>query len=114
MSSGDTHAADLHRPGRLQVRPGPADLPAAIDRLARSAHLQLVGLHCHIGSQLLDLAPFRRAVEALSALGEFPVYNLGGGLGAGYLTGHEPPAVEDYLGTLLDAAHGLLGPASGC
>ena len=38
----------------------------------------------HIGSQSLELAPYRAAVEALAPLGDFPVYNLGGGLGVAY------------------------------
>ena len=32
-------------------------------------------------------APFGQAVEALAALGEFAVYDLGGGLGARYTYG---------------------------
>jgi diaminopimelate decarboxylase len=107
--SGDTHAAISTGQANSKFGLSPPDLSAAVDRLTRSEFLQMMGLHCHIGSQLLDLTPFRRAVEALSRLGEYPVYNLGGGLGAGYLSGHEPPSVEDYLGTLLDGAHSLLG-----
>ena len=39
----------------------------------------------HIGSQLLALEPFRREVAASSrTLGEFPVCDLGGGLGVAY------------------------------
>ena len=44
----------------------------------------LVGLHFHIGSQLFELEPFREAVRAIATLGDFPVYNLGGGLGVAY------------------------------
>ena len=42
------------------------------------------GLHMHIGSQIRDLAPFRRAVEAVAPLGDFPEIDLGGGLGVAY------------------------------
>jgi diaminopimelate decarboxylase len=38
----------------------------------------------HIGSQILDTEPYTRAVEAVAALGDFDVYNLGGGLGVRY------------------------------
>ncbi len=41
------------------------------------------GLHVHIGSQILDAEPFAASVPALAALGEYEVYDLGGGLGAG-------------------------------
>ncbi|MHB8333512.1 MAG: diaminopimelate decarboxylase family protein, partial [Acidimicrobiales bacterium] len=40
-----------------------------IDRLRGSARLRLDGLHVHIGSQILDVAPFARAVEAVATLG---------------------------------------------
>jgi diaminopimelate decarboxylase len=78
--------------------------------LSGSASLELVGLHCHIGSQLFDLEPFRAAVRAISELGEFPVYNIGGGLGVAYTAAQHPPAVEEYVAAVVDAAHEWLGP----
>jgi diaminopimelate decarboxylase len=107
--SGDTHAAISTGQADSKFGFGSADARAAIDAVASSPHLRLVGLHCHIGSQLLHLDPFRRAVAALAALGDYPVYNLGGGLGVAYQRNQEPPAVEDYLATLVDTAHDLLG-----
>ena len=62
------------------------------------------GLHVHIGSQILDVEPFADSVAPLAALGEFPVYDLGGGLGARYTYADEPPAVGDYLDALVGAA----------
>jgi diaminopimelate decarboxylase len=88
---------------------GMGEAPAAIERAAGSAHLRLVGLHCHIGSQLLELAPFRRAVAAIATLGDFDVYNLGGGLGVAYLDAQEPPSIADYVSTLADAVASELG-----
>jgi len=81
----------------------------AIARLEASAQLGLVGLHFHIGSQLLELGPFRAAIEAISALGEFPVYNIGGGLGVAYTADQRPPGVGEYVAAVLDAAHRWLG-----
>ena len=81
----------------------------AIDRLAGAAHLSLVGLHFHIGSQLLELEPFRAAVRAIAALGDFPVYNVGGGLGVAYTTAQRPPSISDYVDTLVSAVHELIG-----
>ena len=71
----------------------PADARAAIERLRSSDRLRLDGLHVHIGSQILDAAPFGRAVAALAACGEFAVYDLGGGLGARYTYDDRPPSV---------------------
>ncbi len=81
----------------------------AIARLQSAGQLTLVGLHFHIGSQLFELEPFREAVRAIAALGDFPVYNLGGGLGVAYTASQDPPAVVDYVDTLVGAVHELLG-----
>ena len=82
-----------------------------VARLRGSERLRLDGLHVHIGSQILDVEPFARAVEAVAALGEFEVYDLGGGLGARYTYDDHPPSIESYLDTITDAARRFL-PAS--
>src|SRR5215210_6213509 len=46
----------------------------AIERIDR---LDLVGLHAHIGSQIFQLDPFRKLGEVLTALGDYPLLNLG-------------------------------------
>ncbi len=81
----------------------------ARSRLGGGSRLELMGLHCHIGSQLLELDPFVEAIEAISALGRFPVYNLGGGLGAAYSAAQSPPTAEEYIEAVVDAAHRRLG-----
>ena len=83
---------------------------AAITRLRSSDALDLVGLHFHIGSQLFALDPFREAVRAIAGLGEFRVYNLGGGLGAAYTRGQVPPTPEEYVEAIVSALHEEIGP----
>ncbi|HWC87409.1 MAG TPA: diaminopimelate decarboxylase [Solirubrobacteraceae bacterium] len=83
--------------------------PAAIERIEDSSHLELVGLHFHIGSQLFELEPFRSAVRAMAGLGDYPVYNLGGGLGVPYTQEQHPPGVADYVEAIVGAAHEELG-----
>jgi diaminopimelate decarboxylase len=80
----------------------------AIARIRSSDKLHLDGLHLHIGSQILDTEPFARAVEAVSVLGEFPVYDVGGGLGVRYTLKDEAPTVEQYLDTITTAARNYL------
>ena len=97
-----------------------ADAPAAIARIEGIAGLALAGLHAHIGSQLLELQPFEREVAELAKLrsetpppGGFSVYDLGGGLGVAYTDSQpSPPAIEDYVATLVRAAreHGMGAP----
>lgn len=107
---GDTH--DHISTGQADSKFGfaMADAPEAIARIERVAGLRLVGLHAHIGSQLLELDPFRREVAELARLGDYPVWDLGGGLGVQY-TAEEPapPSIESYVETLVTAAraHGM-------
>ncbi len=108
--SGETHAAISTGQADSKFGFGLGEAPAAIDRIAGSPHLNLVGLHCHIGSQLLALEPFIRAITALASLGEFDVYNLGGGLGVAYQEAQEPPSIADYIGTLVTTAQIAFGP----
>ena len=82
-----------------------ADAPAAIARVQSVAGLRLDGLHAHVGSQLLELEPFRREVAELARLGDFPVWNVGGGLGVRYTADQpEPPSIEEYVSTVVRAA----------
>ena len=55
----------------------------------------------HIGSQLFDLEPWRLAVEAIATLGDFPAYDLGGGLAVAYTPDRRPPSVAEYVGTMI-------------
>jgi diaminopimelate decarboxylase len=86
------------------------DAREAIGRVERASHLKLVGLHCHIGSQLLELGPIRAAIGELAALGDFPVYNVGGGLGVAYTASQRAPSVEEYVHAVVEVVHELLGP----
>jgi diaminopimelate decarboxylase len=85
------------------------DARAAIERLRGSDRLELRGLHMHIGSQIFELGSFRQAIEALATLGDFPVYDVGGGLGVAYTAGDEPPAIEAYVAAKATAVREILG-----
>ncbi len=87
-----------------------ADAGEAITRVQGVPGLSLLGVHAHIGSQLLELEPFRREVLELAKLGHgvggFSTYDLGGGLGAQYTESQpSPPSIEDYVSTLVQTAH---------
>ena len=77
------------------------ELPRAIERCGR---LELRGLHAHIGSQIFDMEPYAKLAETLSAMGDFPLLNLGGGLAIAYTSDQEPPSVDEYVETLLEGA----------
>jgi len=105
---GQTHAA--MDTGSAEAKFGVAveDAPALLDRIAASDRCELLGLHVHIGSQLLDLDGFGRAAEALAALGRFGVYDLGGGLGIAYTPDEPAPSVAAYAQATVDALHAHL------
>jgi diaminopimelate decarboxylase len=71
--AGDTHRAISTGQADSKFGLSIDEAREAIARLARGSRLELVGLHCHIGSQLLQLEPFRAAIRAIAALGELPV-----------------------------------------
>jgi diaminopimelate decarboxylase len=76
----------------------------AIER-ARAAGLEVAGLHLHIGSQLLDPAAGLETVDWLKrfAADSFApdVVDLGGGLGIRYVEDERPPAIREFVSTLL-------------
>ena len=82
--------------------------PAVYDRAAASPHLQVIGIDCHIGSQLTQIAPFVDALERVLALaarlaGQGIVIrhlDLGGGLGIRYRD-EEPPLPAEQATALL-------------
>ena len=78
----------------------------AIARVEAVEGLSLQGVHAHIGSQLLGLEPFRSEVAELAKLGDFPVWDLGGGLGVRYTQEQPaPPGIEEYVDAIVKAAH---------
>lgn len=78
--------------------------PAVYARASELASLKVVGVDCHIGSQLTELTPFLDALDRLlqliDTLAETGItiehLDIGGGLGVTYRD-EVPPAVADYL-----------------
>ncbi|HQT43761.1 MAG TPA: diaminopimelate decarboxylase [Halothiobacillus sp.] len=75
---------------------------------ARDPHLRIVGIDCHIGSQLTDVSPFAAAAERVLALLDILILegielhhlDLGGGLGIRYTDEH-PPTAADWVNTVV-------------
>ena len=87
----------------------PVDEALEVYELAASLpHLDVVGMDCHIGSQLTETAPFMDALERLLVLMdrlrergiELDHLDLGGGLGVPYRD-EKPPQPFDYASQLL-------------
>ena len=82
---------------------------AAVARVHGSPVLDFAGLHCHIGSQVFRLDSYARAIEVIGRViaeigtatgATVAELNVGGGLGARYLTDDPEIAVADYAKTL--------------
>jgi diaminopimelate decarboxylase len=88
-------------------------------KAASLPHVEVVGVDCHIGSQLTSIAPF---VDALARVREYldrvllgslkkegahiRYLDLGGGLGISY-DDEMPPHPEEYAKAIVDGLHGL-------
>ena len=66
--------------------------------------IRVRGVHLHLGSQIMELEPFAEAARVLASVGEFEIYNLGGGLGVNYSDDDEAPDLERYLDRIAEAA----------
>ena len=109
--TADTHASVLTGHDGSKFGLAPAQALPLIARIEASPVLRMRGLHLHVGSQIMQTEPFAQAVEAVAAvagLGEFPVYDLGGGLGARYTWADEPESIPAYLDVLVGAARAHL------
>jgi diaminopimelate decarboxylase len=77
-------------------------------RFADASGVEIVGLHAHVGSQITNLDPLRRAAETVVGLARqlrdagtrIDHVDLGGGLGVSY-DGSPVPDVRDYAAALL-------------
>jgi diaminopimelate decarboxylase len=78
--------------------------------------LRVIGIDCHIGSQLTDLAPIKEAVSHAVDLAQqlqrrgFDIrcLDVGGGLGVRYRD-ENPPSIEEYVAAVCSAAAGFKG-----
>jgi diaminopimelate decarboxylase len=81
---------------------------AAYHVVQKLSHLRILGVDCHIGSQLTELAPFADALERVLELVDqlaadgivLQHLDLGGGLGIRYRN-EEPPAPGEYVAAFL-------------
>lgn len=77
------------------------DAQRGVAAIRASGHLELVGLHAHLGSQLFDLSIFAPTAEVLADFaaeigGEVQEVDLGGGLAVASTSAHEPPTAEEF------------------
>lgn len=81
------------------------DLDSTIDYIKSQPSIELLGLHAHIGSQAMDLAPFIDVIDVFASLYSdikqkhglsLSHLDVGGGLGIAYVESDRPIALVDW------------------
>ncbi len=82
---------------------------AAVAACRAADNVNLMGLHCHIGSQIFEIGAYRLAAQLLAAFvkeqgaDDLGIMDMGGGLGIAYTRGDEPPSVEAFADMVMDS-----------
>lgn len=106
----DAHTHNFIRTGQIDSKFGFAlETGEAMDCVklaAKTENINLVGMHCHIGSQIFDIDPFVHAAEVMMKfLSDIKAetgiviteLDLGGGFGIKYLESDKPVGFESYM-----------------
>ncbi len=96
---------------------GGGAMEAVTEALGAAPHLEISGLHCHIGSQLLDTQTHEQAIDIMvgfmkkveGATGWMPgVLDIGGGLGIRYTENQHLPTYDEFAETVVSALKAAL------
>lgn len=114
----DAHTHDFIRTGQIDSKFGidlvSGEAMEAVRLGLDLEHVQLKGLHCHIGSQILEVEPFVHTAEVMlelfgeikNQLGvELGHLNLGGGFGVHYTQRDDAAPYEDYMAAVSARVH---------
>jgi diaminopimelate decarboxylase len=89
---------------------GNGDAMRAVERASSSPSVNLVGLHCHIGSNVFAASSFGKAAEVMATFAQplgLPELVLGGGLGVAYVETEEAPSITQWGHVLRDACDAM-------
>jgi diaminopimelate decarboxylase len=120
----DPHTHRLIRTGQADTKFGfnisDGSALEAVRRTLATPGLRFRGIHCHIGSQLLESETHEQAVAIMVRLMQSIVaetgaaveeLNIGGGLGVRYLASHQPPDYTAFAERITTALKGALDRA---
>lgn len=112
----DAHTHDFIRTGQIDSKFGVALENGEAIQIIKEAleykNLNIVGIHCHIGSQIFDVLPFVEAAQVMiDFMGkvkkefgiEMSVLNLGGGFGIKYVQSDDPIEYDKYIEAVSEA-----------
>ena len=84
----------------------------AVKKVVQYKHLELTGIHAHVGSQIFNLSCYGELVEVMMKFirevrdkldVSITRINIGGGLGIKYIPEEKPPGIEDLSTVVFDA-----------
>lgn len=114
----DAHTHAFIRTGQIDSKFGlaleTAEAMEAVKAALACKNLELTGIHCHIGSQIFDIAPFELAAQVMLGFiaqvkeetgTELHELNLGGGFGIKYAPDHQPAEYDAYMESVSAAVH---------
>ena len=106
----DAHTHSFIQTGQIDSKFGVALENGEAEQIMKTAHqmpnIEVVGVHCHIGSQIFELAPFELAAEKMMNFiadmnDRYGIHihelNLGGGFGIKYVEEDRPVNYDRYI-----------------
>lgn len=118
----DAHTHNFIRTGQIDSKFGFAlengEALAAVKTAQNMENVELVGVHCHIGSQIFELEPFVLAARVmLNFIAQvrdetglvISKLNLGGGFGIKYLDSDNPREYGEFMGAVSEEVHKACG-----
>jgi len=106
----DAHTHDFVQTGQIDSKFGVAlengEAYEIISEASKMSNVKVVGVHCHIGSQIFDLEPFKLAAKVMLEFIakvknemniEIEELNLGGGFGIKYTMDDDPIEYDHYI-----------------
>lgn len=113
----EAHTHDYIKTGQIDSKFGftltNGDLYECLSNFHQYKHLELIGLHAHIGSQIFDVTPFLDEVDIMMNLvkeiGErydikIKEVDLGGGMGVYYTKKDQPKTIQQFCEAIIERA----------
>ncbi|MBC2579723.1 diaminopimelate decarboxylase [Clostridium sp. DJ247] len=113
----EAHTHDYIKTGQIDSKFGFTVLnnntTDAVKKALELTNIELMGLHCHIGSQIFETQPYEDEVEIMLSIVksikdetgyDVKELDLGGGFGIYYKEGDSPKKLEDFCKIILDKA----------
>ena len=113
----EAHTHEYIKTGQIDSKFGFTTLNNELEKVIKTtlslSNIKLAGLHCHIGSQIFDLEPYRDAVGIMTSLiknikerfsYDIEELDLGGGFGVYYNQGDGPKELEEFCTVIIEEA----------